>query len=164
MSEILVFEQLCSARGRVPNREKVEVIKLMKPCKSVSEVRQFLGACVFYVIWIPHFATTAEPVYKLLHRDNNFAWENKQDLAMETLKEALSCPLVLRSLVYGEGSLVILTVDASLFAVGWAVGQDDSEGQRYAARFGAKTFDERQRRYPQNKRELWGLRRALHQE
>jgi hypothetical protein len=69
-----------------------------------------------------------------------------------------------KPLVHGEALLVILTVDASPFAVGWAVGQDDSEGQRYATRFGAKTFDERQRRYPQIKRELWGLRCALHQE
>jgi hypothetical protein len=142
MSEILVVGPLCSARGRVPNRETVEVIGLMKPCKTVSEVRRFLGACVFYVIWIPHFATTAEPLYKLLRKDTIFAWEEEQDLAMETLKEALSSPPVPRPLVYGEGLLVILTVDASPFAAGWAIGQDDSEGQRYVARFGAKTFDE----------------------
>jgi hypothetical protein len=34
MSEILVVGQLCSAGGRVPNREKEEVIGLMKPCKK----------------------------------------------------------------------------------------------------------------------------------
>jgi hypothetical protein len=49
---------------------------------------------------------------------------------MEILKEALSSPPILRPLVSGEGLLVILTVDASPFAAGWAVGQDDSEGQR----------------------------------
>jgi hypothetical protein len=38
MSEILVVGQLCSARGRVSNKEKVEVIKLMKPCKSVQRM------------------------------------------------------------------------------------------------------------------------------
>ena len=83
---------------------------------------------------------------------------------MEALKESLSSPPVLKPLVYNNEQPIILTVDASPFATGWAVGQDSVEGHRFASRYGAKTFEDRQRRYPQVKRELWGLRCALHQE
>jgi hypothetical protein len=40
----------------------------MKTCSSIIEVRRFLGACVFYQIWIPHFADMAESLYKLLRK------------------------------------------------------------------------------------------------
>lgn len=36
----------------------------------------------------------------------------------------------------------------------WTVGQDDEDGNRFATRFGAKIFIERQRRYPQVKLQL----------
>jgi hypothetical protein len=49
----------------------------MKACSSITEVRRFLGACVFYQIWIPHFAHTAEPLYKLLRKGTKFKWEQK---------------------------------------------------------------------------------------
>lgn len=119
---------------------------------------------MFYVMWIPHYALVAEPLYALLRKEVDFIWGEEQAQAMESLKEALISPPVLRPLVYGDGMIVILTVDASPVAAGWALSQETSEGQRYVARFGAKTFNERQRRYPQHKRELWGIRCAMHQE
>ena len=54
-----------------------------------------------------------------------------------------------------------MTVDTSPIAIGWAVGQDDEEGNRFAIRFGARILIERQRAYPQVKRELWGALTAL---
>ena len=58
----------------MPNKEKTEIISLMKPCRNVSEVRRFLGACVFYVSWIPHFGHVAEPLYFLLRKSIAFEW------------------------------------------------------------------------------------------
>ena len=48
--------------------EKVDVITRMKTCRSITKLRRFLGACVFYQIWIPHFAHIAEPLYNLLRK------------------------------------------------------------------------------------------------
>jgi hypothetical protein len=66
--EILVVGHLCGRYGRKPNPEKVDAIARMKACSSITEVRRFLGACVFYQIWIPHFVHMAEPLYKLLRK------------------------------------------------------------------------------------------------
>ena len=161
VEEILVVGHLCGSYGRKPNPEKVDAIGRMKSCSTVTEVRRFLGACVFYQIWIPHFAHISEPLYKLLRKRNKFVWQHEQDLAMMELQKILESPTVLKQVSYTCGRPVIVTVDTSPIAIGWAVGQDDEEGKRFAIRFGARILTERQRAYPQVKRELWGALTAL---
>ena len=64
-SEILVVGHLYGPYNRKPSPAKIETISVMKEeCKSVTEVRRFLGACVSYHIWIPHYAHVAEPLYR----------------------------------------------------------------------------------------------------
>ncbi len=161
VEEILVVGHLCGSYGRKPNPEKVDAIGRMKACTSITEVRRFLGACVFYQIWIPHFAHIAEPLYKLLRKKNKFLWRDEQDMAMTELKKILESPPILKQVDYNCKRPVIVTVDTSPIAIGWAVGQDDGEGKRFAIRFGARILTERQRAYPQVKRELWGALTAL---
>ena len=159
--EIVVVGHLCGRYGRKPNPEKVDAIARMRACSSTTEVRRFLGACVFYQIWIPHFAHMAEPLYKLLRKGTKFKWEKKQEVAMEGLKETLKSPPVLRQVEYDSGRPVIVTVDTSPIAIGWAIDQDDPDRKRFAIRFGARILTERQRAYPQVKRELLGALTAL---
>lgn len=161
VGEIVVVGHLCGLYGRKPNPEKVDAISRMKSCGSITEVRRFLGACVFYQIWVPHFAHLADPLYKLLRKGIKFKWGQEQELAMEGLKEILMSPPVLKQVEYNCGRPVVITVDTSPIAIGWAVGQDDAEGRRYAIRFGARILTERQRAYPQVKRELLGALTAL---
>jgi transposase InsO family protein len=163
LREVLIVGQNCGTYGRRPNGVKVDAINQMKDCRSTSEVRRFLGACIFYRIWIPHFAHIADPLYGLLRKNVPFVWTKVHREAMQRLKEALLSPPVLRPLCY-DGRFIIVTVDSSPDAAGWAIGQDDEEGRRFASRFGAKIFSARQRHYPQIKRELWGARTALRQE
>jgi hypothetical protein len=66
----------------------------------------------------------------------------------------------IRELYFGYDQFQ-LAEDSSPYAAGWAVGQDDAEGNRFASRFGARIFTERQQRYPQIKRELWSAKIAL---
>jgi hypothetical protein len=94
--EILIVGHLYGRYGKKPNPEKVDAIARMKACSSITEVRRFLGACIFYQIWILHFAYTAEPLYKLLRKGTKFKWEQKQEAAMEGLKEILKSLPVLR--------------------------------------------------------------------
>jgi hypothetical protein len=48
--EIIVVEHLCRRYGKKLKPEKVDAITTMKACNSNTEVRRFLGACVFYQI------------------------------------------------------------------------------------------------------------------
>ena len=161
VDEILVVGHLCGRYRRKPNPENVDVINKMKACNSITEVRRFLGACVFYQIWIPHFAHIAEPLYNLLRKGTKFRWGQKEEIAMESLKEILKLPPILRHVNYDCDRPVIVTVDTSPIAIGWAIGQDDGEGNRFAIRFGARILTDRQRRYPQVKNELLGALTAI---
>jgi len=159
--EITVVGHLCGGYGRRPNPNKVDVIARIKDCKNITEVRSFLGACLFFRIWIPHYGHISEPLYLLLRKQTKFRWGKEQSKAMRVLKEILQSPPILRSLVYEDGRPIIITVDTSPIAIGWALGQDDNDGVRFASRFGARVLSERARRYSQVKRELWGLLVAM---
>jgi hypothetical protein len=161
VDQIIVVGHLCGAFGRLPNPAKVDVIARMKDCANITEVRRFLGACIFFVIWIPHYAHISEPLYSLLRKNVRFCWGESQRKAMKHLKLALQNPPLLRPIDYECGRPVVITVDTSPIGIGWALGQDDEEGRRFATRLGARTLSERQRKYPQHKRELWGIVTAM---
>jgi hypothetical protein len=54
-----------------------------------------------------------------------------------------------------------VTIDTSSTRIGWVINQEDEDNNRYAIRFGAKVLSDRQRRYAQVKRELWGIVSAI---
>ncbi|KAL3696508.1 hypothetical protein R1sor_010584 [Riccia sorocarpa] len=163
--EVVIVGHLCGWFGRKLEAAKIDAIqRIREVCKSLSEVRRFLGMCVFYYIWIPHYAHIAEPLYALSRKGQKFRWEEKHVDAMRRLKALLSSSPVLGRVDYHCGRPVILTVDTSPIAIGWAVGQDDENGNRIAVRFGARVLSSRQREYPQVKRELWGVVTAMKSE
>jgi hypothetical protein len=100
-SEILVVGHLCGPYGRKLSPTRVEAISAMKnDCRSVTEVRRFLGACAFYHIWIPHYAHVAEPLYGLLKKGRKFVWGAEHTESVRKMKEALTAALALRKGVY----------------------------------------------------------------
>ncbi|KAL3694614.1 hypothetical protein R1sor_008265 [Riccia sorocarpa] len=159
--EILVVGHVCDSSGRRPNPVKVEAINRLADCRSTTEVRRFLGGCVFFRLSIPHYAHAAKPLYALLKKGKRFSWSLEHHEAMEKLKRALQSPPVLRRLDFTCRRPIVVIVDTSPRAVGWAIGQDDADGVRFAGRFGAKILTGRQRDYPQVKRELWGVYTAM---
>jgi hypothetical protein len=122
-----------------------------------TEVRRILGACAFYHIWIPHYAHVIEPLYGLLKKNRLFEWTNEHTLAIRRLKELLLEAPALRKAEYVGGKPIFVTVDTSLTGIGWVINQEGEDDKRYAIRFGAKVLSERQRKYAQLKRELWGI-------
>ena len=87
-SEIMVIGHLCGPFGRKPSSEMVETISVMKEeCKSVMEVRRFLGVCAFYHIWIPHYTHVAEPLYGLLKKGKKIEWSEEHTELVQKMKE-----------------------------------------------------------------------------
>ena len=96
----------------------MDAIGRMKACSSTTKVRRFLGACVFYKIWIPYFVHISEALYKLLRKKNKFLWKHEQDLVIKELKKILKSPLILKQAEYESSRLVIVKVDTSPIAIG----------------------------------------------
>ena len=70
------------------------------------------------------------------------------------MKEALAAAPTLRKAVYGKDIPIYVMVDTSPTGIGWVVNQEDEDSMRFPIRFGANVLSERQRGYPEVKREL----------
>ena len=161
-SEILVVGHLGGPYGWMPTPATVDAISTMKEeCKSVTKLRQFLGACSFYHIWIAHYAHIVEMLYNLLKKRRKFEWGEEHMEALRRLKGMLNATPALRKMIYGKESLIYVTVDTSPTGIGWVINQEDEGSTRFAIQFRAKVLNERQRGYAQVKRELWGIISAV---
>ena len=99
--EVLVVGHMCGPYKRKPSPIKINAIQNLKDdCKSLREVRMFLGACVFQRIWIPHFTHLADPLYGLLKKISRFLWTNVHIDAIRQLKEMLLNALDLQKARY----------------------------------------------------------------
>lgn len=109
---------ICDADSRHPDTSKVLKILDWPECTDTTSARAFMGVCVYYRIWIKHFAQVASPIYHPFKKNIPFIWGKEQVEAMDLLKFALTSPPALVSLDYTEGAGdIILAVDASL--EGW---------------------------------------------
>jgi hypothetical protein len=142
-SEILVVGHLCGPYGRKPSPTKVEAISAIKDdCRTVTEVRRFLGACAFYQIWIPHYAHVTEPLYGLQKKGRKFVWRAENTDAVRRMKKALMAAPALRKGVYENGIPIYVTMDTSPTRIGWVINQEGNDGERFPIRFGAKVLSE----------------------
>jgi len=63
--QIKIVAYVCGIDGRTPEEAKIRKITGWPACTDLTDVRAFLGICIFYRIWIKDFSTIAEPLFKL---------------------------------------------------------------------------------------------------
>ncbi|HEV7735893.1 MAG TPA: reverse transcriptase family protein, partial [Chlamydiales bacterium] len=147
--------------GRAPEKVKVKKIMNWPLCKTVTDVRGFLGVCGIVRIWVKDFSKKAKPLIQLTKKAVEFEWGPAQEESMAILKEAVRTAPCLRPIDYKSDLSVILAVDSSNIGVGWVLLQLGKDRKRYPARFGSITWNEREGRYSQPKIEVYGLWRTL---
>jgi transposase InsO family protein len=127
---------LCTEEGRKPTDQHLDAILKWKPCKSVTEVRGFLGVCTYYRIWISDYSEKAAPLFALLKKSTDFYWDSEHDEAMNELKTALTSAPALLPLQYGnDAGPVILAVDSCQTGYGGCLMQEDSQKRRHPCRY-----------------------------
>ncbi|GKD26218.1 reverse transcriptase domain-containing protein [Tanacetum coccineum] len=105
------------------NKAKIDVISKLPPPANIKGVRSFLGHAGFYRRFIKDFSKIARPITKLLENDTSFEFDDECQKAFESLKEKLTCALMIVSPNWNL--LFKLMCDASDFAVGAVLGQKD---------------------------------------
>ena len=82
---------------------------------------------------------------------------------MSDLKEALENMVPLGNIDYEQGGTVVLAVDRSWKAVGFYIYQEsaDEKKKKTFIKFGSITLNEREVKFSQPKRELFGLKMVL---
>ena len=70
-----VVAYICREKGRSPKEVTMKKIEVWPPCKNVTDVRVFIGLCIYYRIWIRDFSVIAEPLFRLMKKDQDFEWQ-----------------------------------------------------------------------------------------
>ena len=162
-SEIVVVGHRCTYNGRLPETDRVGVIKRWPVCKNITDVRMFLGTIGVCRVFIKDFAKLAGPLNNLLRLKVPFEWNKEHDDAMQLLKDALDKAVPLGNIDYESEGAVVLAVDTSYKAVGYYIYQEGESAKlkKTFVKFGSITMNDREARFSQPKRELFGLKRAL---
>ena len=126
---------------------------------TVKEVRSVLGVLGYQRPFIPHYADIARPLTALTKKNTPFVWTEECRTALDTLISAIT-----------EGPMLaqpdmsrpfFLQVDASAYATGAILSQQDERGKHRAVGFLSKTFNEAERNYDIHDRELLAVFRGL---
>ena len=157
----VVLGHLCTIQGREPDKERLQRILDWPPCTSVSEVRSFLGTMGWVRNFIARYALISRPLVELTRKGNVFVFGEREEAAMQELKETLAKSPALKAIDYESGREVVLAVDSSVMGVGFILLQVGEDGKRYPNRFGSIAWNNREKNYSQAKLELYGLMRAL---
>ena len=64
--------------------------------KDIHQLRAALGLFSYYRKFVPHFASIAAPLNKLLRNDIKWLWKNEQEHAFQNLKVVLCAEPILR--------------------------------------------------------------------
>ena len=125
----------------------------------VKDVRSFLGFGNFYRKFIPGFSTLAAPLNNLLKKETPFCWTEETQKSFDLLKQKLtSSPMLMMP---DQNRPFQIECDASKYASGAVLTQQDSNGDRHPVAYLSKTFSETERNYEIYDRELLAIIRAL---
>ena len=159
-SSLSFLGHVVSANGVSMEPDKIEAISKWPPPANVKEVRAFLGLAGYYRNFVAQFSAISTPITSLLQKDQPFVWSTEQQLAFDKLKHAItSAPVLILPERDGTRPYVIAT-DASGFAVGATLMQDQGSGLQPLAFMSKKMLDA-ERNYPVHEQELLAIVVAL---
>ena len=107
---------------------------------TVKEVRSVLGVLGYQRPFIPHYADIARPLTTITKKNIPFIWTTECCTALDTLITAITKGPTLAQPDMSRP--FFLQVDASAYATGAILSQQDDRGKHQAVRFLSKMFNE----------------------
>jgi len=150
---------IVSSEGISTDPSKVAAVKDWPTPKDVHEVRQFLGLAGYYQRFILNFAGIAAPLTDLTKDDTPWTWSESQSSAFSTLKRALASAPVL--MVPDPHKDFVVETDASGFAIGAIVSQEDDKGRLRVVSYASRKMTGPESRYAVHTKELLAIHYAF---
>ena len=135
---------IISAEGLEVDKEKISTILDWPTPKNANDILSFLGFTGYYRKFIEKYSHIAAPMTELLKKNVPFLWTSSQQEAFETLKNKLTTAPILQ-LPSPDYPFPMYT-DASDFAIGGVLMQDQGQGLKPVA-FSSKKLNDAQRKY-----------------
>jgi len=126
---------------------------------KVKNIQEFLGFCNFYHCFVKNYSALACPLFDLTKKDTPFLWGTAQADAFAALQNALTMSPVLLLPDYGRPFMLI--TDASDYATGAILEQDDALGWSYPVAYYSKSLQPAERNYEIHDKELLAIVQAL---
>lgn len=137
---------------------KVKAISEWPTPRKKKELQSFLGFCNFYRRFSKDFSHTARPLHRLTG-DTPWDWTLEQDLAFEDLKVLITLEPVLA--IPTDNGLFRVEADASDFATGAVLSQQNPDGKWHPVAYHSKSLSEPERNYEIYDKELLAIILAL---
>ena len=157
--EIPYLGHVISGSGIAPDPVKLAGIREWPVPTNLSELRSYLGIMSYYRRYIKDFSLIARPLNDLLKKGAAWSWQSSQQEAYQKLKDLLLSDVFL--LHPSNEKPFILETDASQFAWGAVLSQEDKEGKWRPVGCLSKGFADAETRYDTHDRELLAIIRAL---
>jgi len=137
---------IVSEKGIEVDPDKVRAIQEMPSPKTEREVHSFLGKLNYILRFISNLTTKAEPIFRLLRKNNTTQWDSVCQEAFEKIKQYLSNPPILVPPVAGRPLILYMAVQQN--SMGCVLGQHDDIGRRERAIYYlSKKFNDFESRY-----------------
>jgi hypothetical protein len=149
-----------SKEGIKVDPKKIAAVKVWPQPSNTTEVRSFLGFANYYRRFVRDYSKIAAPLTDLTKSTVPYRWTPAATVAFEALKNSLMSTPVLMVPRTGVEEEFVLYTDASGFALGAVLLQDQGDGLRPIA-FEARKFNPAERNYPIHEQELLAVVHAL---
>lgn len=143
-----------------PSENKTEAVRNFPKPKSVKQVQSFLGLTGYFRKFIPKYSLIARPLTNLLRNEVEFRFEDEENDAFTSLKEALSTKPVLS--LYRVDAETELHTDASMHGYGAMLVQKScDDGQWHPIYFASGKTSSAEERYCSYELEVLAIVRSL---
>jgi RNase H-like domain found in reverse transcriptase/Reverse transcriptase (RNA-dependent DNA polymerase)/Integrase zinc binding domain/Retroviral aspartyl protease/Integrase core domain/Chromo (CHRromatin Organisation MOdifier) domain len=157
-TEVEFLGHLVGRKGLRMMESKVKGVQEWPTPTKATHVRSFLGTAGYYRRFIKNFSAIAAPLTDLTKDAVKFEWRHEHEAAFRKLKTAISEGPVL---ILPDPSLpYVVHTDASGFAVGAVLQQDQGQGLQPIAFMSKKMLDA-ETRYPVHEQELLAIIHSL---
>lgn len=151
--EILYLGNVISSQGVSPDPAKILAIQRYPTPKDADATKRFVAFANYYRRYIKNFAHIAAPLNNLSRKGVPFEWSTDCQLAFDTLKGMLINPPILQYPNFSTNNIFSLKTDASGFAIGAILSNDDDKPIAYASR----TLNKSERNYCTIEKELLAI-------
>lgn len=141
--------------------EKVRAIKEIPAPETKRQLRSFLGLANYYRDYVPEYSKVVLPLTNLTGRriPQKLPWDTQAQEAFDQVKDCLVQASALQA--PDPGKEFILATDASDYAIGACLAQQDNEGKECPIAFLSKKLSPAQTRWATIEKEAYAIIWAL---
>lgn len=144
-----------TADGIYPTEAKKRAILAAPEPTTVTELKAYLGMLNFYSKFLQNGSTVAEPLYRLLKKDQKWSWTKECSEAFANTKKLLTSSQVLT--FYDVDKPIGMLCDASSYGVGAVIFHETADGEERPIAFASRTLTPAEKKYAQCEREALAL-------